>query len=88
MTHSDLLVLPSRFKPFGIVVLEAMVVGLPVLAASVGGIPEIVRNEVDGLLFPSGDVETLAAHIERILTDSLLTAKLTSNTKERVRAFT
>lgn len=88
MTHSDLLVLPSRFEPFGIVVLEAMAVGLPVVAASVGGIPEIVRNGVDGLLFPRGDMEALAAQIERVLTDSLLASKLASNAKERARSFT
>jgi glycogen(starch) synthase len=60
-------VLPSRHEPQGIVVLEAMSVGTPVLASAVGGVPETIRHGVNGYLFPNGDDAALAALIERVL---------------------
>lgn len=88
MKHADLLVLPSRFEPFGIVVLEAMAIGLPVVAAKVGGVPEVLREKVDGLLFPPEDIESLALNIEELLTDTRMAEKLASNAKERASSFT
>jgi glycosyltransferase involved in cell wall biosynthesis len=46
------------------VILEAMEAGLPVVATRVGAVPEIVRDQKDGLLFDVGDVETLSAHLK------------------------
>jgi glycogen(starch) synthase len=67
-------VLASRHEPQGIVILEAMAAGAPVLAAEVGGVPEIVRDSVNGLLFEGGSAESLAAELHRILTDRAGTA--------------
>jgi glycosyltransferase involved in cell wall biosynthesis len=60
-------VLASRHEPQGMVILEAMAAGTPVVASSVGGVPEIVRNGENGLLFAVGNVQDLAQTISRVL---------------------
>ena len=48
---------------------EAMLLGMPVVAAEVGGIPDMITDRKEGLLFPSGDVKSLALAIEKVFTD-------------------
>ncbi|MCA1560505.1 MAG: glycosyltransferase family 4 protein [Acidobacteria bacterium] len=72
----EFFVLPSRSEPFGIALLEAMTFGKAVLATSVGGIPEFVRHEVNGLLVPSEDPRALAEGIQRLVTDLALRDRL------------
>jgi glycosyltransferase involved in cell wall biosynthesis len=62
-----------------------MVSGVPVVATRVGGIPEAVRDGVDGLLVPPADVPALAAAIESILGDGKLRDALTASAAERAR---
>lgn len=64
MNASDIFVLPSLEEPFGIVLVEAMSQGLPVVASNVQGIPSIIEDGVNGFLVPPGDSRALA---ERIL---------------------
>ena len=59
MTRFDVFVLPSVLEGLGIVLLEAMALGKPIVATKVGGIPEIVQHQKTGLLVNSGDVEDL-----------------------------
>lgn len=68
MLHaSDVLVLPSRWdEPFGRVLVEAMATGRPAIGAAVGGIPEILRGEFAGLLFPRGDAAGLAERLHAL----------------------
>lgn len=64
---ADLCVVPSHYEPFGMVALEAMACGTPVIASAVGGLTFTVLPEKTGLLVPPKDVEALAAAIERLL---------------------
>lgn len=73
---ASVLAVPSRDEPFGRVVVEGMVAGVPVVAARVGGIPEILTDGVDGLLIESDDPDALADAFRRIFTDSRLTSQL------------
>lgn len=61
-------VIPSLYEPFGIVALEAMAAGAPVVAARTGGLAEIVGGTEAGLLFEPGNVEQLADRIAEVLT--------------------
>jgi glycosyltransferase involved in cell wall biosynthesis len=64
---ADLLVIPSHVEPMGMVAVEAMATGTPVLAADVPGLNEIVRNGSNGWTYPSGSVRGLIRAIENIL---------------------
>jgi N-acetyl-alpha-D-glucosaminyl L-malate synthase BshA len=67
---ADLFLLPSATESFGLVALEAMSCGVPVVATCVGGIPEVVPNGEAGYLAPVGDVDTMAEQSVRILKDA------------------
>lgn len=66
---SDVLVLPSLSEAFGLVLAEALYLGVPVVASRVGGIPEIVDDGVDGLLVPPGDDAALARSLVQLFVD-------------------
>jgi glycosyltransferase involved in cell wall biosynthesis len=72
----DVFVLPSRHEPFGIVILEAWASRRPVVASRVGGLEKLVDHERDGLHFPSGDADALAAAMGRLAADSGLRCSL------------
>ena len=79
----DLSVTPSSYEAFGMVILEAMALDVPVLASNVGGIPEIITDGVDGVLFEYGNVVELSHKIEDLMDSSdkrLELAKNASNT--------
>src|SRR5262245_66028677 len=58
---SDVCLLPSYLESFGLVALEAMACEVPVIASRVGGIPEVVREAIDGFLYEVGDTASMAA---------------------------
>jgi N-acetyl-alpha-D-glucosaminyl L-malate synthase BshA len=60
LSISDVLLLPSDLESFGLVALEAMACEVPVIATRVGGIPEVVRDKLDGFLYDLGDVSSMA----------------------------
>ncbi|MBU0512304.1 MAG: N-acetyl-alpha-D-glucosaminyl L-malate synthase BshA [Chloroflexi bacterium] len=66
---ANLLLLPSQTESFGLVALEAMASGVPVIASDVGGLPEVVEHGVSGFLAPVGDVDKMAEYALKILSD-------------------
>jgi len=82
---ADVFVLPSiTAEAFGIVILEAMASGLPVVATNVGGIPEIIRESESGLLVPPGNELELRNAIEKLLLDDDLREWLGNNGRKAV----
>ncbi len=72
MTAFDLLLLPSLWEGFGLVLLEAMSRRLPVIASRVSAIPEVVSHGETGILVPARDVDALAEAINNLLDDRAL----------------
>ena len=71
-SRCEIFVMPSRQEGFGLVFLEAMALGKPVIAGSIGGATEIVKNEVTGFLVVPGDLKMLAIQLTRLLQDGAL----------------
>jgi N-acetyl-alpha-D-glucosaminyl L-malate synthase BshA len=69
LVGADLFFLPSETESFGLAALEALSCEVPVIATSVGGLPEVVVHGENGFLHPIGDVEGMAASALRLLTD-------------------
>ena len=87
MQSLDLLIMNSTAEPFGLVIVEAMACGTPVLAASVDGIPEIIAHDKNGWLVPSRDEPALAAAIVQLSRDSDLRRRLAQQGSQDVRKF-
>lgn len=84
---ADLTVVPSIYEPFGLVALEAMASGCPTIVADTGGLREVVPNENVGLRFRSRDPDSLAAMMERVLSDEPLREQLIAEASEHVLSF-
>lgn len=80
-------VLPSRHEPMGIVSLEAMAAGTPVVATRVGGVPELVHDGETGVLVPPDDVQALSAALQRVLRDADLRSRLAASASAHVERF-
>ena len=77
-SQADLLMLPSNYEGLPMVIIEAMSFGKPVVASDVGGVSEIVRNNINGYTLPN-NAELFAQKIDQILTDSELYTKMSQN---------
>jgi hypothetical protein len=82
---ADLFVAPSLFESFGLIYLEAMQHGVPVVAARVGGVPDVVADGEEGLLVPPGDRAALGLALDRLMTNDAERARLGANAKRSVR---
>lgn len=85
---SSAFVLPSIQDGFGLVIGEAMASGLPVIASTHTGAPEIITNEHDGLLVEAGSVGALEDAIEKLYKDHAFREKIAQQGKERIKFFT
>lgn len=81
----DVFVCPSLYEGFGIVIVEAMAAGRPVVASAVGGVPEIVVDGETGLLVPAGDAPALADAIARLLRDPASARQMGARGGDRAR---
>ena len=77
MYYSDILILPSIEEGVGRVILEAMSMKLPVIASNVGGIPLVINDQQDGLLFEVGDIEALKKHVLFLIKNKSFSEKMT-----------
>jgi glycosyltransferase involved in cell wall biosynthesis len=81
----DLVVHPAHMEGLGVSLLQAAAAGVPVVASAVGGIPEAVRDGVNGRLVPPGDPARLAAAIDELLGDAALRRRLGDGGRALVR---
>ena len=77
-------VIPSLYEPFGLVALEALAAGAPLIVARTGGLAELIEGTDAGLTFEPGRPDDLANCIERVLTDQFLADELTRNARELI----
>ena len=84
MQICDLIVLTSKEETFGLVLIEAMDLLVPVIASNKGGVLEIIEDEKSGLLFESQNIKSLEDKIRKMYEDEKLRARLSKNAKERV----
>jgi glycosyltransferase involved in cell wall biosynthesis len=85
---ADIFVLPSRSEGSPLVLLEAMQARLPIVATSVGAVPDTVQNGISALLVPPRDPAALAAAVTRLLADTPLAARLAERALHAVQGFT
>ena len=80
---ADVLLLPSDLESFGLAALEGMACGVPAVCSKVGGLPEVIRDGVEGYLVPPRDVKGMAARALEILTDPGLRERMGRAARER-----
>lgn len=82
--QSDAFVMSSFAEGVPVVLMEAMATGVPCVAPRINGIPELIRDEVDGLLFTVSDVEELVVAVGRVMDDPGLRQRMAESSPERV----
>ena len=84
---ADLHVHATKAETFGMTLAESLATGTPVVATSVGSVPEVVEDGVTGFLTPPNDVVAMAAQIERVLNDDDLRHNLSSQAVQSAQRF-
>ena len=84
--NCDFLVLPSFSESFGLVLIEALACGKPVIGSDVGGISEIINEDV-GLLVNPNDVSSISNSIDKLVDDEDLRVSLSRNARNRAKDF-
>jgi glycosyltransferase involved in cell wall biosynthesis len=83
MATATVTAVPSRSEAFGVINIESMAVGTPVVASAAGGIPEIVRHGIDGFLVPPDKPDALAAMLGQVLINPDLRDTMSRNARQR-----
>ena len=84
---AEILIMPSHYESFGMVALEAMACGTPVVASQVGGLAFLVQDGITGFVVPGGDPEALSKTLEKLIRDPALREKLGSQAAEYARFY-
>jgi glycosyltransferase involved in cell wall biosynthesis len=84
---AHMLILPSDNEPFGRVLVEAMACGVPVIATRSGGVPEVVRGGVDGVLVAPGSAHEMSGQMLKLLRNETLRNRLSESGRKRAEDF-
>lgn len=84
---AEMVVMPSHYESFGLVALEAMAMGIPVIASEVGGLAFLVKDGENGFLVPSRDPEALAERIYTLLMDDECRQQLGANALDHAQGY-
>ena len=87
LCYSDLFLLPSEMESFGLVALEAMANGVPVISSNAGGLSEVNRHGVTGFLSEIGDVTSMAENALKLLLDDDKLKQFKKQAKEQAQLF-
>ena len=87
LSAGDIFAFPSRAEGLPLALVEAMAAGLPCIASSVGGAPEVIKDNENGLLVASEDIDAFAAGLTRLVTNQVLRSKLSENAPASLEVF-
>ncbi len=87
LSAGDIFAFPSRAEGLPLALVEAMAAGLPCIATSAGGAPEVIKDNVNGLLVASEDVDAFAAGLTRLATDQTLRSRLSEKAPSSLEVF-
>jgi N-acetyl-alpha-D-glucosaminyl L-malate synthase BshA len=87
LAGADVFLLPSESESFGLAALEAMALGVPVISTNSGGLPELNRHGVTGMMSNVGDIEDMGKNLLFLLQDEIRLARFKAKAKERAHEF-